>query len=92
MQRRTALALSALFMLPCLAGADTLPPSPPPQRAVLVTGASSGIGRKVTERLAAAGYFVYAARARTPTSRHSVRSRMSAAAPRRDQRRTSPPR
>jgi NAD(P)-dependent dehydrogenase (short-subunit alcohol dehydrogenase family) len=30
------------------------------QRAVLVTGASSGLGRKITERLAASGYFVYA--------------------------------
>ncbi len=29
-------------------------------RAVLVTGAPSGIGRKITERLAANGYFVYA--------------------------------
>jgi len=31
-----------------------------PARAVLVTGASTGIGRNVTEKLAAAGYFVYA--------------------------------
>jgi NAD(P)-dependent dehydrogenase (short-subunit alcohol dehydrogenase family) len=30
------------------------------QKAVLVTGASTGIGRSITERLSAAGYFVYA--------------------------------
>ena len=34
--------------------------SVPPQKAILVTGASTGIGRKITERLAADGYFVYA--------------------------------
>jgi NADPH:quinone reductase-like Zn-dependent oxidoreductase len=29
-------------------------------KAVLVTGASTGIGRKITEHLASRGYFVYA--------------------------------
>ena len=38
--------------------ADT--PAATPQKAVLVTGASTGIGRTITERLAAGGYFVYA--------------------------------
>jgi NAD(P)-dependent dehydrogenase (short-subunit alcohol dehydrogenase family) len=40
--------------------ADAKAVSDGPQRAVLVTGASVGIGRKVTERLAAEGYYVFA--------------------------------
>ncbi len=40
--------------------AQTLAPAQLPIKAVLVTGASTGIGRKVTERLAREGYFVYA--------------------------------
>ena len=35
-------------------------PAPNSQKVVLVTGASTGIGRKITERLVKEGYFVYA--------------------------------
>jgi NAD(P)-dependent dehydrogenase (short-subunit alcohol dehydrogenase family) len=50
-----AIILSA-SIVPSQACADEVEP----QKAVLVTGASTGIGRNAAERLASAGYFVYA--------------------------------
>ena len=49
------MACAILFVHPC-AQAETTPG----QKAVLVTGASSGLGRVMAETIAAKGYFVYA--------------------------------
>lgn len=61
MNARRSLALLAMLLASSLVHAETpAAATPAAQKAVLVTGASTGIGRKITERLAAEGYFVYA--------------------------------
>lgn len=50
----------AVLAISLVARAQTTPTDAKAQRAVLVTGASTGIGRKTTELLAQNGFFVYA--------------------------------
>lgn len=58
--RLLLVSVLAMFIGHGAIAADAKPSGDSPQRAVLVTGASAGIGRKVAERLAAEGYFVFA--------------------------------
>jgi len=53
----TILLISLFILMPC---SGAWAESQPGQKAVLVTGASSGLGRAMTEMMASKGYFVYA--------------------------------
>jgi NAD(P)-dependent dehydrogenase (short-subunit alcohol dehydrogenase family) len=54
------LKLSTILLIGLMGHAHALADESSEQRAVLVTGASTGIGRNIAERLAEEGYFVYA--------------------------------
>lgn len=60
--RRSVAAAVAALLCALMALLAVLPAqaAPPPGSAILITGASSGFGRKATETLAAKGYVVYA--------------------------------
>ena len=61
MKRILAVCLAALSLgAKGSAGIAAEAPAPAAAKAVLVTGASTGIGRRITEHLASRGYFVYA--------------------------------
>src|ERR1700739_2549378 len=59
--KRLKLLVIASFTLVVIGEISAVQSAEPTQaKAVRVTGAGTGIGRKITERLAADGYFVYA--------------------------------
>jgi NAD(P)-dependent dehydrogenase (short-subunit alcohol dehydrogenase family) len=58
--KTTNLIIMLAILYVAVAPLDALGQEAEHQKAVLITGASSGIGRNAAERLAAAGYYVYA--------------------------------
>jgi NAD(P)-dependent dehydrogenase (short-subunit alcohol dehydrogenase family) len=60
MRRKVILAALAITLSASVLPLHALANDAEAQKAVLITGASTGIGRNAAERLAAAGYFVYA--------------------------------
>ena len=60
MKRITFLAALAVTLSAAVMSSHAYADEAMSQKAVLITGASSGIGRSAAERIAAAGYFVYA--------------------------------
>jgi len=60
LSRVLSVAATVAFIVELSTGSAAQTASAKRQPAVLVTGAGSGIGRKITEKLAADGYFVYA--------------------------------
>ena len=55
-----ALSILLLTVMALTGQTAALAETPPDQKAVLITGASSGLGRVMAETMAASGYFVYA--------------------------------